>query len=77
MIIALLGLALSGCARRGIAIVQRHHAHEFVCDARFVRVERGEADRYVSRGCGFEADWDCARGSCALRDARSHGVGAP
>ena len=73
----LLLVAAGGCARRGIAIVQQHHAREVSCDARYVRVERGVADRWVSRGCGFEADWDCARGECALQDLRSYGMGAP
>ncbi len=71
-----------GCAGQAIARVQAAHGHEFSCDRRYVRVERVEAgpadgERWVSRGCAFEADWDCAGGECRLLDSRAHGMGAP
>lgn len=75
--IVLLGTVLAGCGARGIARVQQAHGHEFACDPRYVRVERREGDRWVSRGCAFEADWTCPGGECELLDARTHGVGAP
>ncbi|MFK7989075.1 MAG: hypothetical protein AB8I08_23860 [Sandaracinaceae bacterium] len=74
--LTLLGF-LTGCAHRGVAIVQEHHAQEFGCDARFVRVEREPEARFVTHGCGFDADWVCQRGACSLQDARSRGTGAP
>ena len=74
---AILALAASACGGRGIAVVQAHHGHEFRCDRRYVRVEREEDDRWISRGCGFEAEWACRDGECTLIDARSHGMGAP
>jgi hypothetical protein len=40
-------------------------------------VEHTEGERWISRGCGFEADWDCRDRRCELRDARAHGMGAP
>jgi len=69
----------SACGARGISVVQSQHAHEFSCDRRYVRVERVAEvpDRWVSRGCSFEAQWDCRDGECELVDARAHGVGAP
>jgi len=75
----LLGALLLGCGARGIAIVQTHHGAEFRCDRRYVRVERVEQqrDRWISRGCGFEADWECLSGECRLIDARSYGMSAP
>ena len=73
------GAVVIGCAARGIATVQTHHGHEFRCDRRYVLVERvvEQPNRWISRGCGFEADWLCERGECRLLDARSHGMGAP
>lgn len=73
------GALTLGCAARGIATVQAHHGHEFRCDRRYVRVERvaDQRNRWISRGCGFEADWECERGECRLLDARSHGMGGP
>lgn len=78
LIVALAAFA-SACGARGISAVQAEHAHEFSCDRRYVRVERvaDAPDRWVSRGCSFEAQWDCQRGECRLVDARAHGVGAP
>lgn len=87
----LIGLLLAtatlatGCAGRAIAVVQTTHGHEFSCDRRYVRAEREpeheeegtNAQRWVSRGCGFEAEWTCERGECALQDSRAHGMGAP
>lgn len=70
-------LSLAGCGARNVALVQHHHGREFRCDRRYVRVERVEGERWVSRGCGFEADWTCRDRRCELRDARAHGVGAP
>jgi hypothetical protein len=72
----LAGLALAACGG-GIATVQRHHGREFRCDPRYVRAERLEGDRWVSRGCGFEADWRCRAGACELLDLRSHGMAGP
>ena len=69
-------IVLSGCAR-GVAVVQQHHAQEFGCDARFVRVDRQPQQRYLSHGCGFDADWVCAQGACTLEDSRAHGTGGP
>jgi hypothetical protein len=70
-------LLLATCGSRTIAMVQEHHGREFRCDRRYVRVERGDGERWVSRGCGFEADWDCRDRRCDLRDARAHGVSGP
>lgn len=70
-------LALGTCAARNIALVQEHHGREFRCDRRYVRAEHVEGERWVSRGCGFEADWDCRTRRCELHDARAHGMGAP
>jgi len=69
----------AACGARGISVVQAAHAHEFSCDRRYVRVERvpDVPDRWVSRGCSFEADWTCLDGECELLDARAHAVGAP
>ncbi len=78
LLVPLLGaLALATCGARRIAMVQEHHGHEFHCDRRYVRVEHREGPRFVSRGCGFEADWECRDGECELLDARAHGMGAP
>ena len=74
----LLSAALAGCAGQAIQVVQEHHGHEFRCDRRYVQVERAEAEaRWVSRGCGFEADWECRSRECRLLDSRAHGVDAP
>lgn len=73
----LVALGLVSCAGRQIATVQAAHGHEFHCDRRYVRVERLEEPRWVSRGCGFEADWTCEDGECSLEDTRAHGMGAP
>ncbi len=72
-------VVLAACAGGGISVVQEHHGREFRCDRRYVRVERVRdvEARYVSRGCGFEADWDCVHRQCRLLDSRAHGVDAP
>ena len=70
-------LALATCGTRNIAMVQQHHGREFHCDRRYVRVEHTGGERWISRGCGFEADWDCRDRRCELRDARAHAIGAP
>ncbi len=75
-----MGLALAllaGCARHAVARVQSAHGQEFRCDPRYVRVERASANHWISRGCGFEADWTCQHRACQLDDSRAHGVGAP
>ncbi len=73
----LLALCLVTCASRTITLVQQHHGREFHCDRRYVEVEHEEGERGISRGCGFEADWDCRDGACQLHDAHAHGMGAP
>lgn len=64
-------------ANRTIALVQEQHGREFRCDRRYVEVEHEEGERWVSRGCGFQADWDCRDRRCELRDARAHGMSGP
>lgn len=66
-----------GCGPRPIAIVQQHHGRELRCDGRYVHVEHDEGERWISRGCGFEAEWDCRAGECSLIDLRAHGMNAP
>lgn len=75
--LGLLGLLLATCGTRTVALVQEHHGREFRCDRRYVEVEHEEGERWVSRGCGFRADWECRDRRCELRDARAHGMGAP
>ena len=72
-----LGLFLAACGGRTLALVQTTHGQEFHCDRRYVRVERVRGQEWVSRGCGFEAEWICRDGACELRDSRAHGMGAP
>jgi hypothetical protein len=74
---ALVALLLAGCAGQAIGLVQAHHGREFRCDRRYVRVERVRGDEWISRGCGFEAEWTCRSDGCELRDARAHGMSGP
>ena len=71
------GLLLGACGGRTLSMVQSSHGHEFRCDRRYVRAERQRGVRWISRGCGFEAEWDCEDGECTLIDSRAHGMGAP
>ncbi|MGE0790201.1 MAG: hypothetical protein AB7S26_31290 [Sandaracinaceae bacterium] len=75
--VALVACAL-GCGGQAIARVQAAHGHEFRCDRRYVDVERRteEEHRWVSRGCGFEAEWRC-EDECVVLDSRAYGMGAP
>ncbi|MCC6875636.1 MAG: hypothetical protein IT378_15120 [Sandaracinaceae bacterium] len=76
-LVPILALLIAGCAGRYVAVVQRSHGREFSCAARFVEVEGGGQDnRFVSRGCGFEAQWSCVQSECTLRDSRAWGMGA-
>ena len=70
-------VVLAGCGGRVIARVQAEHGREFRCDHRYVRAERVAADRWQTRGCGFEADWTCRDGACVLGDSRAHGMSGP
>ncbi|MCB9591767.1 MAG: hypothetical protein H6719_03450 [Sandaracinaceae bacterium] len=70
-------LLLAACGGRIVPRVQAAHGHEFRCDGRYVRVERLDRDRYVARGCGFEAEWRCVDGECVVEDSRAWGMGAP
>ncbi len=70
-------LALATCGSRNIALVQERHGREFRCDRRYGQVDHREGPRFVSRGCGFEADWDCRDRRCELIDSRAHAMGAP
>jgi hypothetical protein len=72
---AVLGLAT--CGSPTVSLVQQQHAREVHCDRRYVYVDHVEGEAWRSRGCGFEADWSCRAGECALRDLRAHGTGAP
>ena len=77
-ILALVAVLARGGAGQFIQPAPDHDALEYSDARRYVDVERAEADaRWVSRGCGFEADWECRDGSCRLLDSRAHAVDTP